>query len=104
MVRCWDWVYENNQDFLPSVTTEFHGKGGRESWQVMERDIHVLRRIRPDIVYLQVGGNDIKPGVTAERVLHNISKQRTVTMKRKKRLISYWPRSFNFREVSYFGD
>lgn len=49
-----------NQNFnLSDATVCFHGVGGRTVAKLRAYDLHVVRRLKPDVVILEIGTNDL---------------------------------------------
>lgn len=44
---------------VAGTVTHFHGIGGRTIEKVKKHDLHMLETVRPELVFLHVGGNDL---------------------------------------------
>ena len=60
-----DFIAKNAQDYhlnlnlTDSVTVQWNGMGGRTTAQACQFDVDEVIRFRPDIVFLQIGTNNL---------------------------------------------
>lgn len=72
-----------NSDFSGSVDTKLHGVGGRRVQTLQSFDLYVVAKYKPDLVFLQIGENDISTDSSATTIANNIL-QLTRTIRRMK--------------------
>lgn len=56
---------------LKDVDLHIHGRGGRTVPQVTRHDLHIVETVRPSIIILELGTNDLSNS-SPERVAHHI--------------------------------
>ncbi|VDI08064.1 Hypothetical predicted protein [Mytilus galloprovincialis] len=66
------WMKDTSSDFLSGHQSYIHGKGGRTTELLKRMDMHVIRRFRPHVVFIQVGGNDITPEASVKDIAENL--------------------------------
>lgn len=58
-----------------TANVQFHGVGGRTVQKFIHNDLYVVQRLRPDILYLELGTNDLShPDSTFDQVAADIEK------------------------------
>ena len=65
------WMKETSSDLLTRCDTTVHGIGGRTTDLMRRHDMHVVKSLKPDVIFLQVGGNDISPESVATDIVNN---------------------------------
>ncbi|XP_078315393.1 uncharacterized protein LOC144619896 [Crassostrea virginica] len=85
--RLSNWMRANSI-VMPRDNLELHlhGVGGRTVPQVFHLDLLMVERINPDVILLQLGGNDISDSTSASDVL--VKLERLITVLREKHPIS----------------
>lgn len=66
-----------------NLDVHLHGVGGRTVPQVYHLDLQLVERISPDVILLQLGGNDINDTTSATDVL--VQLEQLITVLREKR-------------------
>jgi lysophospholipase L1-like esterase len=80
--RLKDWMTENGEVMaVENHVVHLHGVGGRTIPQVFHRDLEVVKRLRPCVIFLQLGGNDINDRSSAADVF--VKLKRLVTVLRR---------------------
>lgn len=68
--RLRDWMRVNGREMRHgNLDVHLHGVGGRTVPQVYHLDLQLVERISPDVILLQLGGNDINDTTSATDVL-----------------------------------
>ena len=68
--RLRDWMRDNDREISHgSLDVHLHGVGRRTVRQVYDLDLKRVERIHPDVILLQLGGNDISSCTSASDVL-----------------------------------
>ena len=81
--RLRDWMRDNDREMSRgSLDVHLHGVGGRTVRQVYDLDLKRVERIHPDVILLQLGGNDISSCTSASDVLVRL--ERLITVLRQK--------------------
>jgi lysophospholipase L1-like esterase len=62
-----------NSDFSGSVDTKLHSVGGRRVRTLQNFDLYVVpAKYKSDLVFLQIGENDISTDISATTIANNI--------------------------------
>lgn len=81
--RLRDWMRVNGRVMRHgNLDVHLHGVGGRTVPQVYHLDMQLVERISPDVILLQLGGNDINDTTSATDVL--VKLKRLITVLREK--------------------